>query len=198
MARRIQRPTEDVNQVHGSNHRNARRLVAAFTAAACVLPSIAAEFQSAWPRGVERVWVGPEYNANRLQDWRIRDGRLECLEASERYPMRTVHLLTAVLDDSPRPFQVQVRLGPLEPGGAPRNESWAGLLLGVGGAHVDYRLSALAHHKPAADGGILVAVGPTGRIVFHDNALGPDGTPRGALQEGDLPEMETHTEGPGS
>ena len=41
-------------------------------------PLFAAEFASAWPKGVERMWVGPEYYANRLIDWRVRDGRLEC------------------------------------------------------------------------------------------------------------------------
>ena len=167
-----------------------RRFWAALAAVACTLPVIAAEFHGTWPRGVERAWVGPEYHANRLQDWRIRDGRLECVETSEDRPMRTVHLLTAALDDSPRPFRVQVRLGPVERGGKTSAESWAGMLLGVGGAHVDYRLSALTHHKPAEDGGILVAVSPTGQIMFRDNAVGPDGMPRGELHEGDLPEMQ--------
>ena len=176
--------------MHKDHPSSGIRLALALAVVANVLPGGVAEFRSTWPRGVERVWIGPEYNANRLQDWRISDGRLECLEASERQPIRTVHLLTAVLDDSPRPFQVQVRLGPLEPVGEPHEQSWTGLLLGVGGAHVDYRLSALAHHKPAADGGILIAVGPMGQITFHDNAIGPNGTPRGGLQEGDLPLMK--------
>ncbi len=174
-----------------------KRSLAVVAVLAGMWAAFGAESHAAWPPGVERIWVGPEHYANRLQDWRVRDGRLECIEASEDRPMRTVHRLTAALDDSPRPFRVRVRLGPMEPNGKPNPESWAGLLLGVGGAHVDYRLSALTHHKPAEDGGILVAVGPTGRIVFRDNAVGPDGTPRGPLREGDLPEMEPHEPGPG-
>jgi alkaline phosphatase D len=154
-------------------------------------PVIGAEFRGTWPEGVERIWVGPEYYANRLQDWRIRAGRLECVEASEDRPMRTVHLLTAALDESPKPFAMSVNLGPIEAGETRNAQAWAGFLIGVGGAHVDYRLSALTHHKPAEDGGILIAVDSAGGIRFRDNALGPDGTPRGPLREGDLPEMET-------
>ena len=183
--------------MHSDGHIVGKAPLVAVATLACMWPTFGAELHAAWPQGVERVWVGPEYYANRLQDWRIRDGRLECIEVSEHRPMRTVHLLTATLDDSPRQFQVQVRLGPMEPSRKSSAESWAGLLLGVGRAHVDYRLSALTHHKPAQDGGILVAVNPAGRLVFRDNAVGPDGTPRGPLREGDLPEMETHGPGPG-
>jgi alkaline phosphatase D len=174
-----------------------KAVLVAVAALACMWPTLGAESHATWPQGVERAWVGPEYHANRLQDWRIHDGRLECIEASEDRPMRTVHLLTATLDNSPRQFQVSVQLGPLEPSGEANTQSWAGLLLGIGGAHVDYRLSALTHHKPAEDGGILVAVSPAGQIVFRDNAVGPDGTPRGPLREGDLPEIETHQQEPG-
>lgn len=49
-------------------------------------------FRSDWHSDLNRRWVGPQYWANRLQDWRVNDGRLECVNA--RLPMRTVHLLT--------------------------------------------------------------------------------------------------------
>ncbi|MCX6561948.1 MAG: hypothetical protein NTZ26_15745, partial [Candidatus Aminicenantes bacterium] len=50
-----------------------------------------AAFRSAWPMGIERIWAGPEYWANRLQDWRVKNGRLECLPSLAD---RNVHLLT--------------------------------------------------------------------------------------------------------
>ncbi|MBL7083206.1 MAG: hypothetical protein ISS41_06200, partial [Candidatus Aminicenantes bacterium] len=53
-----------------------------------------ADFQSEWAKDIEQIWVGPEYWANRLQDWQVANGRLECVEGSSRKPMRTVHLLT--------------------------------------------------------------------------------------------------------
>ena len=51
---------------------------------------------SRWAESPDRRWVGAEYWANRLQDWRVRDGRLECVSD---LPMRTVHLLTRRLSD---------------------------------------------------------------------------------------------------
>ncbi|MBU0616564.1 MAG: twin-arginine translocation pathway signal protein, partial [Planctomycetes bacterium] len=156
---------------------------------AWMLPAMGAEFHGAWSQGVERIWVGPEYYANRLQDWRVRDGRLECIETSEERPMRTVHLLAAALNESPKPFSMSVDLGPIEAGETQDARAWAGFLIGVGGEHVDYRLSSLTHHKPAEDGGILVAVDGTGRLTIRDNSKGPDGIVRGPLRDGDLPEL---------
>ncbi len=65
-----------------------------------------AVFRSAWPAGVERVWAGPEYWANRLQDWRIKDGRLECLLAA---PDRNVHVLTRRLGPANADLSLRVR-----------------------------------------------------------------------------------------
>ena len=40
----------------------------------------ASGFRSALPTNVERVFVGPEFWANRLQDWRLKQGRIECVD----------------------------------------------------------------------------------------------------------------------
>ena len=107
------------------------------------------------------------------------DGRLECLEGRAQKPMRTVHRLTEWL--APRPagegvsgtLVMSVRTGPLEPGeaGAPgREDTWTGFLVGVGGPHVDYRTSALCHHWPGEDGGLIAALDGRGRLVLRDNA----------------------------
>jgi hypothetical protein len=44
--------------------------------AGCV--SLASDFYSDFPQDVQRYWIGPEYWSNPLQDWRLRDGRVEC------------------------------------------------------------------------------------------------------------------------
>jgi hypothetical protein len=31
---------------------------------------------------VDRIWVGPDFYANRLQDWRVQNGRIESVEGS--------------------------------------------------------------------------------------------------------------------
>jgi len=129
----------------------------------------AAEFAGAWPSDMQRVWVGPEYWANRLQDWQINDGRLECVEGTLRKPMRAVQLLTHVLGEHKGKFKMSVRTGPMETGAKFKEQTWSGFLIGVGGKHVDYRLSALCHHWPGKDGGLIVAVDGAGKVVFRDN-----------------------------
>jgi phosphodiesterase/alkaline phosphatase D-like protein len=116
------------------------------------------------------VWIGPEFYANRLQDWQLREGRLEAVEGRNAKPMRTVHLLTHVLDEGPGTVSLRVRTGPIEDGPA-HEDTWSGFLLGVGGAHVDFRISALSHHWPSTDGGLIVAIDGMGRIVVRDNAV---------------------------
>ncbi|MHC4179689.1 MAG: alkaline phosphatase D family protein, partial [Planctomycetota bacterium] len=131
----------------------------------------AAEFESRWPKGVSRTWIGPQYWANRLQDWWIRDGRLECLEASANKPMRTVHLLTHRIAARKGDLTLTVRLGLIDPinktEGAAVNAA-AGFLIGAGGPTMDYRAAALVHHNPGPGGGLFVGVNPKGNVVIHD------------------------------
>jgi hypothetical protein len=136
--------------------------------AACSTP--VTDFRGELAEGVERVWVGPDYYANRLQDWRIRDGRLEATEGSADKPMRTLHLLTRALSEREGSVRMRVRTGPMEEG--PHHEdTWSGFLLGAGGAHVDFRITALTHHWPSTDGGLIVGLDGTGRIVVRDNSV---------------------------
>ncbi len=145
-------------------------------AAALLLVAVAAcepgdtSFHFAFPDSTNRVWIGPDFYANRLQDWRLHDGRLEAVEGRNAKPMRTVHLLTRALDEGRGTVSVRVRTGPIADGPA-HADTWSGFLIGAGGEHVDYRISALSHHWPSTDGGLIVAVDGTGRIVVRDNAV---------------------------
>ncbi|MCP5115010.1 MAG: twin-arginine translocation pathway signal, partial [bacterium] len=76
----------------------------------------AADFQSAWPKQVERIWAGPEYWANPLQDWRISRGRLECVVSGAN---RNVNLLTHQLSNGAGAFEISVRLGLIDPSEKP-------------------------------------------------------------------------------
>ena len=42
----------------------------------------AAGFLSNWHLCPDRVWIGPEYWANPLQDWQLANGRIEALSRS--------------------------------------------------------------------------------------------------------------------
>ncbi len=127
----------------------------------------AAEFLLDWNDSLDRVWVGPDAWANRLQDWRVHGGRLECVLGTPR-PVRTVQLLSAYLVPEPGTLQMSVLLGPIEPQRPGNPRSWAGFLVGAGGPHVDYRLTALVQHRQAEDGGMLCVVDGTSRLALYD------------------------------
>jgi len=127
----------------------------------------AGEFCSSWPKDIERVWVGPQYWANRLQDWRISGGRLECVEGRAEKPMRTVHLLTRRLSAKNGEFVISVRTGLIGEAAKVSADSAAGFLIGAGSG-VDYRAAALVHHSFGPGGGIIAAMESTGRAVFRD------------------------------
>src|SRR5688572_3805866 len=63
------------------------------------------------PEDADRVWIGPECWANRLQDWRVRAGRIECVQGAAIWPYRTLHLLTRRLGPGRGEFTVAVRTG---------------------------------------------------------------------------------------
>ena len=125
---------------------------------------------AAFPEDLQRTWTGPEFWANRLQDWRLAEGRLECVEGGAEYPLRTLMLLTReVRAGGRRPLRFEVLTAPL---GAPGTASFAGFLIGAGGPEVDYRISAQVHHRPAEDGGLLAVVDSAGQVALYDNGTG--------------------------
>jgi alkaline phosphatase D len=145
------------------------------------------------PDQTERIWLGPDFHANRLQDWRISNGRVECVEASKQKPVRIANLLTASVDPAFGVVEVGVRLGSIDTQAAPNSDQLAGFLIGCGDPRIDYRLSALTHHRPAEDGGMLAVVDGNGRVSFREfNNASPAGNMwsiGGALADGSLQEL---------
>lgn len=92
-------------------------------------------FASRWSTTPDRVWIGPEYWANPLQDWRVSGGWLECINAA---PERHVHLLTHTVAERDGEFatSVVVRRPKGDLGGKPGS---AGFRIGITGALPDYR-----------------------------------------------------------
>jgi len=122
----------------------------------------AGHFQSRWPDTARRTWIGPEYWANRLHDWQVAAGRLECV-ADRWLPMRTVHLLTHRLAEGPGAFEASVRTGLINEGGG-----CAGFLVGVGGVEMDYRAAAVVHAFPGRGAGLFAGVNAGGEAFFLD------------------------------
>lgn len=98
------------------------------------------KFHSQWPEDVQRIWIGPEYWANRLQDWRISNGRLECIFNGEN---RNVHILTRQLEEKKGDLDMRVRLGLLDNRNAGSGKAWAGFCIGARGEFDDYRDSSI-------------------------------------------------------
>ena len=103
-------------------------------------PAAAADFASAFPPASDQVWLGPEYWANRLQDWRLRNGRMECHSAGED---RNVFLLTHDLSSRPEPFETRVKIGEPEENPARPSQGWIGFRMGMRGPFQDYRDTAI-------------------------------------------------------
>jgi hypothetical protein len=111
---------------------------------------------------VDRTWVGPDFWANRLQDWNLENGVLVCL--NEVNPMRTVHVLTANLSDRKGTFEASIEINMKE---LINNNASAGMLLGAGPGQ-DYRQAALIHHSYGKNGGLYVSLSASGILSFHD------------------------------
>ena len=132
------------------------------------------EFHSSWESEPDRIWIGADFWANRLQDWQLKDGRLECV-AKKNQPMRTVHLLTHRLDAESDDFEITVKLGPILSAGKPiDSQSERGFLLGAGEGKIDFRAAALVHQWAGPGAGIFVGVDGAGNPFLRDFSRKPN------------------------
>jgi hypothetical protein len=161
-----------------------------------------AQFASDWHRDFDKTWLGPDYHANRWQDWCIRDGRVECIETGKRLPMRTVQVLTSVLEPEDGSIDLLVRTGPIDWSSEPGVNSWGGLSIGAGGPDIDHRRTALVHHMPAPDGGIMVVVDGDGMVEIRDNEQSVGKTPTWSISRDvtaeQLPSLSSERSGEGA
>lgn len=125
-------------------------------------------YNSSWEYQPDRIWIGPEFWANRLQDWTLKNGELQCINSN--IGARTIHLLTHQVGDQYGQIHIRIEFGINSEAKRSGNDGWAGLLIGAGEGILDYRGSALIHHSPGKAGGIIVAVNEIGQVVFLDNS----------------------------
>ena len=123
-------------------------------------PVAAADFASSFAANSDQVWLGPEYWANRLQDWRLRNGRMECHFAGDD---RNVFLLTHELSARMEPFETRVKLGQLDPVAHPR-QGYGGFRVGMRGPFHDYRDTAIYGF------GLEAGITAEGRLFIGDLA----------------------------
>jgi len=92
-------------------------------------------FSSSWERWPDVRWAGPDVWGNRLQDWRIRDGAVECTELA---PNRTLHCLTHRLSDAEGGLEAVVEVDVPDPAA-------------TSGQYVGFRVGAQRPQAPFAD-----------------------------------------------
>lgn len=110
-------------------------------------------FTSAWHQWPDMNWAGPECWGNRLQDWRIRNGKLECIIEGTH---RTLHCLTAQLGAHPQAFETSVTVTFPEKIKSTTAQRYAGFRLGAKAVdrNDDYRCAAV--FGEGLDAGITV------------------------------------------
>ena len=118
-----------------------------------------ATYQSSWHTLPDRVWIGEELWANRLQDWHLHDGGLQC---NVRGRNRSVALLTHALGAQRGEFSIKTDFRFLN-----RDEpsDTLGFRLGSTGPIDDYR-SAAIYGK-----GLLVGIRADGKWVVGEKTL---------------------------
>lgn len=116
--------------------------------------------------GLTRIWLGENFWANRLEDWRLTDGKIECLKNSPQDALRTASILTreTVAGNSAGALSAKISL--IEDRGA---GGFAGFLIGAGAGRLDYRAAALVQGFSGTGGGLLAVVETDGRLAFREH-----------------------------
>lgn len=134
-------------------------------------PAGGGEFASRWAEARDRVWLGPEYWANPLQDWRLTAGRIECVRAAAD---RNVHLLTRAIGTERGSLVMSVRIGRVGGGAFSAGRGSAGFRVGIQGPLADYRSGLIG------GSGLNAGISSDGHLFIGD----PRSAERGAADVG--------------
>ena len=118
---------------------------------------------SDWSNTFDRVWLGADFWANPMEDWRIVDGAAECQSSAGD---RNIHLITHQVTDPSKPFYMSVRIRQAQPA---KKVGGAGFRIGVKSEINEYRSNCFA--KKGIDAGI---VGSTLRLGRRSKRLTVD------------------------
>lgn len=112
-------------------------------------PAVADEtnqFASSWQNSNDRVWLGEDYWANPMEDWRIINGAAECQTGGGD---RNIHLLTHQLTDPNGSLQMSVEIEQVQ---VLKQDGGAGFRIGLKSDINEYRSNCFAK------GGIIAGV----------------------------------------
>jgi hypothetical protein len=141
--------------------RTALKWVAAGTVAAvgdrtensAAAPAAAAKRTDAWSRTQDRIWLGGEFWANPMEDWRIVDGAAECQSLGGN---RSIHSLTHQITKPAKGFTMSVQVAQVETKG---KDAGAGFRIGIRSEINEHRTNcfvAKGVNAGAADGQLLL------------------------------------------
>ncbi len=125
-----------------------------------------------WDQIDYQRWIGSNLWANRLQDWQILDGVLECVVRTQDspMPMRTVHAITReVLPEAGEQFYLAVQVrGTVSH--FQKGQCKMGFLIGAGSGWSDYRAGAIVQSYSGLGGGLLCVIDyAVDQLVFRNN-----------------------------
>ncbi len=124
-------------------------------------------FADNWNSTPNQTWAGPGYWANRLQDWRVFNGRVECINGSRE--RLTLHRPGTSIRGNGEDFSLSVRTG-LNTGSQSAG-SRSGFLLGAA-PNVDWRGALLVHDGLGRDFGLFLGMTGDGNLVIEDYSTG--------------------------
>ena len=112
----------------------ANSLSASQTNAATTKPAkLTTNTQDPWQQTHDRVWLGGEYWANPMEDWRVKDGHAHCINPGGN---RSVHSLTHQLANPQGSFTLSVRIQNMSENA---NDGGGGVRLGARSEINDYK-----------------------------------------------------------
>ena len=126
-------------------------------------------FKKSWSDVNDRVWAGSEFWSNRLQDWKVQNGRLECVNNDARLLMRTSHLLNYRLGKGIGNFYASVDMGSLQT--AQNKNAASGILIGAG-PELDIWGASLVQQNPGPGAGIFIGIDASGDLFIRDMETG--------------------------
>jgi alkaline phosphatase D len=124
-------------------------------------------FSDDWNSTPDQTWAGPGYWANRLQDWAVSNGRVQCVTGNR--DQLTLHRPGTSIRGNGEDFSFSVRTG-LNTGSNSAG-SRAGYLLGAG-PNLDWRAALLVQDGLGRDFGLFAGITGGGNLVIEDYSTG--------------------------
>ncbi len=124
-------------------------------------------FSDNWNNLPDQRWAGPGYWANRLQDWEVSAGRVQCTNGTR--DQLTLHRPGTSIRGNGENFSLSVRTG-LNTGSHSAG-SRSGFLLGAG-PNLDWRGALLVHDGLGRDFGLFLGITGGGNLVIEDYSTG--------------------------